>query len=184
MWKRPRGVRYITSASAWANGLCPRGLFWQFCQLTRQYSVSVMASAPNTQAFNALFNDIKANSREVQSLSSAEYFSNRVPIVEFLTKLRAKGNFVSSLGLTSVEDGGKLRLSADGRATIWFSCEDWESNIVVSKSISQRMASLCGDTNYRTEPNGGVQALNDCLGLLTKAFVGMHKQTGATMVAV
>jgi len=57
-----------------------------------------MASATNTQAFNALFNDIKTNSREVQSLSSAEYFTNRVPIVEFLTKLRAKGNFVSSLG--------------------------------------------------------------------------------------
>jgi hypothetical protein len=102
MWKRPLVIPIATPAIAWANGFCPRGLFWQFRQLTRQYSVSVMASATNTRAFNALFDDIKANSREVQSLSSAEYFVNRVPIVEFLTKLRAKGNFVSSLGLTSM----------------------------------------------------------------------------------
>ena len=143
-----------------------------------------MATASNIQAFNALHSALESNSRKVETLSSAEYFKSKQSIFEFLKGLREKGNFASSLGLNSVADGGTVRTSENGRCSIWFSWDDNESAVTVSASLSKRMVELCGDTDFRSQPNGAVEALRTCYPLLTKAFVGIHKETGNLMLAV
>ena len=141
-------------------------------------------SATNTRAFNALFSTMTANSRKVETLSSAEFFKNKLSIFDFLKQLREKGNFVSSLGLNSVADGGTVRTSEGGRCSVWFSWDDNEASFTVSASLSKRMVELCGDTDFRAQSNGGVEALRTCYPLLTKAFVGQHKESGVLMLAV
>ncbi len=145
-------------------------------------------SATSTRAFNSLFNDFDNGAKKVETLSSGEYFKNKLPVLDFLHKLREKGDFVSSLGLDSVANGGTVRQSENGRVSIWFEwtrgSETVQNNITVSSSLSERMLSLCGDTDFRSQPNGAQEALRLCLPLLAKAFVGQHKSSGTLMLAV
>lgn len=174
----------------WYPGNClgkralPPAVFRRYCHIRVANPVSAMATASNTRAFNAIFNELVSSARTVETLSSAGYYKNKLSIFDFLKGLREKGNFVSTLGLNSADNGGTVRLSEGGRATIWFSWDDKEASVTVSKALSQRMVELCAGTDFRSMPNGGVEALRACYPLLTKAFVGQHKQTGATMVAV
>ena len=136
-------------------------------------------SATSTRAFNSLFKDFNSSAKKVETLSSGEYFTDKLPVLDFLHKLREQGDFVSSLGLDSVANGGTVRQSENGRVSIWFEwsrgSETVQNSITVSKSLSERMLSLCGDTDYRSLPNGAQEALRLCLPLLAKAFVGKHK---------
>ena len=145
-------------------------------------------SATTTRAFNSLFSDFDTNAKKVETLSAGEYFKNKVPVLDFLNRLREQGDFVSSLGLESVANGGTVHQSDNGRVSIWFEwsrgSERVQNNVTVSESLSKRMLSLCGDTDYRSQPNGAQEALRLCLPLLAKAFVGQHKSSGTLMLAV
>jgi hypothetical protein len=141
-------------------------------------------SASQTRAFNAIYSNQDASSRKVETLSSGKYFKHKLSIFDYLKGLREKGNFTASLGLNSAANGGTARQTENGRVTIWFSWDDKESSVTVSSSLSERMLSLCGDTDYRSQANGAVEALRVCYPLLTKAFIGIHMDTGVTMLAV
>ena len=144
--------------------------------------------ATNTRALNALYAVMNANATEVQELTSGEFYKNKQSIFDFLAFLRNKGNFVSTLGLTSVAEGGTVRTSENGRCTIFFRYADGnkskDGKLVVSEKLSKRMVELGGDTDFRSMPEGGVEALRTMYPLLTKAFAGVHKDTGAFMLAV
>jgi HAD superfamily hydrolase (TIGR01509 family) len=140
---------------------------------------------------NADFNSLESSSCKVEAVSEGEYLNNKLDLVSFLKQLGEREgfeHFTSSLGLNSFDDGGTVRVTDGGRVTIWI---QWEANnetleapITVSASLSERMLKLCGDTNFRAMPNGGLEALRICYPLLTKAFVGTHKKTGLATLAV
>ena len=142
-------------------------------------------SATQTRAFNAIFSALDSSSRKVEKLSSKEYFKNRISVFDFITQLREKnGDFTSTLGLTSAAEGGTVRLSENGRCSIWFNWADNESSVTVSSSLSERMVAICGDTNFRATEGGAVEALRTCYPLLGEAFFGIHRDTGILMLAV
>ena len=140
---------------------------------------------------NADFNSLESSSCKVEAVSEGEYLNNKLDLVSFLKQLGEREgfeHFTSSLGLNSFDDGGTVRVTDGGRVTIWI---QWEANnetleapITVSASLSERMLKLCGDTNFRAMANGGLEALRICYPLLTKAFVGTHKETGLATLAV
>ena len=142
-------------------------------------------TAQQTKAFNAIFANLKATSKKTETLSSEKYFKNKLSIFTFLERLRAEGNFTCTLGLNKASEGGTLKVSENGRCSVWFEGNGWTNNITVSEAISKRMVELCGDENFRANyVDGGLEAMRKCYPLLTKAFVGEQKSTGITMIAV
>tara|TARA_R100001369_G_scaffold45736_1_gene71947 strand:+ start:1844 stop:2281 length:438 start_codon:yes stop_codon:yes gene_type:complete len=142
-------------------------------------------SATQTRAFNAIFSTMDSSSRKVVKLSSKEYFKHTISVFDYITKLReTKGDFTSTLGLNSVDNGGTIRMSENGRCSIWFNWADNEASVTVSSKLSERMLKLCGDTDFRAVEGGGVEALRTCYPLFTEAFFGIHKDTGVLMLAV
>ncbi len=142
------------------------------------------------KAFNAIKKNLKKNSRAKKELTAQEYYTNCMPLLKFFKEIREEdGNFTVALGLNSVENGGTIGSSANGRCTLWVNYVDevdgpQEDNWTFSEKLSKRILDLHGDKDYRSLENGGYLAVTDCVPLLIKAFVGTHKKTKATGIAI
>jgi hypothetical protein len=137
-----------------------------------------------SKAMKSLIADFKKTSRESQTVDASKYYDWNVPILEFFTGLRELGVLTLALGISSEANGGQLKQTEEGRATLWCRVDNHERNYTLSKSVTKAVAGLLGDENLRTEygAEAGVAAFRLAAAAIANRKVGKHTETGALTI--
>jgi len=143
-----------------------------------------MATKTKTKAMKAALASLYSGMRDVQTVDVSVNFDDSVLLVDFFLNIRENGDLKLSLGLESASNGGGVRLSEGGRASVWFIQNGQEAAVTLTASLTKRVVSLLEGRDFRTEfgEKAGEEALKAALPVIGSRNYGRHRESGAWLI--